>query len=41
MKKIKVEVETTLTYRPFENINELMRNTDQDKKVKKEKAHEK
>lgn len=41
MKKIKVEVETTLTYRPFENINELLKSNDKDKKVKKEKAHEK
>ena len=38
MKKVKVEVETTLTYKPFENINELLKST---KPEKKEKKHEK
>lgn len=34
MKKIKVEVQSTLTYKPFENIGELL------KKAKKEPKKE-
>ena len=37
MKKIKVEVESTLTYTPFENIGELIKQS----KEKEEKPNEK
>ena len=40
MKKVKVEVESTLTYTPFENLAELIKNTPKDSK-KKEKEEKK
>lgn len=32
MKKIRVEVQTTLTYTPFENIGELLKNEKKEEK---------
>lgn len=35
MKKVKVEVESTLTYTPFEKIGELLKKDKEDKKEEK------
>ena len=37
MKKVKVEVETTLTYKPFENIGDMLKKATPNKKDKEEK----
>lgn len=36
MKKVKVEVESTLTYTPFENLGELIKQSKKDKKEDKD-----
>ena len=41
MKKVKVEVETTLTYTPFENLADLIKEAKSNKDNKKEGKHEK
>lgn len=40
MKKIKKESSTSLTYTPFENIKELLKQDIEKKKQKEEKSHE-
>ena len=39
MKKRKVEVQNTLTYMPFENIKELLKEQPKKKSDKEEKPH--
>lgn len=42
MKKVKVEVESTLTYTPFENLKEIIKSSQKDSsKKEKEGRHEK
>ena len=36
MKKIKKEISSTLTYKPFENIGELLKSSKKDKRENKE-----
>lgn len=41
MKKVKVEVETTLTYKPFENLSDMLKETTPKKKAREEDKNEK
>ena len=41
MKKVKVEVETTLTYKPFENLGDILKKEKPNEKEKKEEPYEK
>lgn len=41
MKKVKVEVETTLTYKPFENLSDMIKDVAPNQKTEKEDKNEK
>lgn len=41
MKKVKVEVETTLTYKPFENLSDMIKDVVPNQKTEKEDKNEK